>query len=364
MKNALTLSRLFLIGLCLTLFSCEKENTDPTTLKDGYTYGIFMLNEGNMSNETGIVSFIDNDGIKIDSVYQKANEGEKLGNVTQDMWITKDKIYFIAQNGHSNEGGDRLIVCERSTMKKLASIDEGFGTWPTHLAVTDNNKAYVRDNGGISIVDLNSMEVTGTLEGGSGAQKQKMEYINDRVLIAAGAKLLVVNPSNDEVKNIETDGSIAGICKGINHCLWVSTNNNVLYKVETNTFTIEETFAMPEGFSIRGSWGSNGICSNYNENSIIWKSGTKICKYDATSGEGTILCDTSVSFENGKMIYGGLGIDPLTNEVYVGYIKGWGYDYLINGIGIVNGETGEKIRVYKDCIRFSVGAYSTENFDY
>lgn len=41
-----------------------------------YKYGAFVLSEGNMSNETGTLSFIDYEGIAEDSIFIKANEGK------------------------------------------------------------------------------------------------------------------------------------------------------------------------------------------------------------------------------------------------------------------------------------------------
>lgn len=348
------------------VLSFSATNEGGTSTKDivvkvssSYYYGMFMLNEGNMSNETGIVSFIGNDGVKIDSIFQKANNGKKLGNVTQDMWIGKENIYFVAQNGPEN-----LIVADRYTLKQKASIKGGFtnNTWPTHLAVTDNNKAYVRGNSGISIVDLKTMTVTGMVENAR-ANKQTMEFINGKVIAASGSELLIINPNTDKVEKRIATGTIASIAEGINHCIWVGAGSELL-KIETTNFTIETRYSMPEGFNIKSGWAPAGLCTNYYNNNVYWLQGTKICKYDASNKIASILVNVKDKFENANMVYGGLGLNPKTSEVYFGYIKGYGMDYLINGIGSVDGTTGSTVKHFKNCVRFSVGAFFTDNFDF
>jgi PKD repeat protein len=347
----------------ISLFATNEGGTSTQDIKimviSSYYYGMFMLNEGNMSNETGIISYIGNDGVKIDSVFQKANEGKTLGNVTQDMWIGKENIYFVSQNGPEN-----IIVADRYSLKQKSSITGGFAdnTWPTHIAVSNNKKAYVRGNDGLSIIDLNSMTVSGKVENVR-ASKQKMEFVNGKVIVPCGNELVIIDPNTDKVEKRIAINNISDIAEGINHCIWVGAGSE-LVKIETNNFTIESRYTMPEGFSIKGSWGSAGLCTNYYNNSVYWKEGTKICKFDAANETASTLVNVKDKFENANMIYGGLGLNPKTAEVYFGFIKGYGMDYLINGIGSVDGTTGATVKHYKNCVRFSVGAFFTDNFDY
>jgi len=387
MKNLLKMKILILIGLCVSMFSCQKENLTPepiiqdsnsqyfayvdkseTGIKNiegnitsNYYDGIFMLNEGNMTNETGIISFIDKYGIKIDSAYQKANSGKKLGNVTQDMWIGKKNIYFISQNGP-----EHIIVADRHSLKKKAELlnsNSGLD-WPTHIAVTeDENKAYVRGNGGLSIINLNSMQVVGKVKG-IGASKQKMQLVDNKVYIADGNTLRILDTSNDKIiKSIEL-GTIGGIAKGNNHCIWVGADNKII-KISTSNQEIEKTYTLPSGYNFSCGWmGYSGLSANHNTDILYWKQGTEIRKFNTQNEKATVLTNVALDLKNAKMIYGVPSVDPDTNEVYFGYIKDYGLDYLINGIGSIDGETGSIVKHYKNCVRFSVGAFFTSNFDY
>lgn len=346
----------------------EVTNEAGTSTKDikvnitaSYYYGMFMLNEGNMSNETGIVSFISRTGVKIDSVYQKANDGKKLGNVTQDMWIGKNNIYFVSQNGP-----EHIIVTDRFTMKQKGSIKSGFedNSWPTHIAVTENeDKAYVRGNGGLSIVDLNSMTVKNKVEG-TGASKQRMQLVDNKIYLADGATLRILDTSNDKIIKSYNVGSIGGITKGKNHCIWVGANNKIV-KISTSNQEIEKEYALPDGYKLSCGWmGCSGLTANYNNDLLYWKQGTEIRRFDSANEKASVLANVKDKLPNAKMIYGVPSVNPNTNEVYYGYIKGYGMDYLINGIGSVDGTTGATVHHYKNCVRFSVGAFFTSNFDY
>lgn len=331
---------------------------------NSYYKGMFMLCEGNMGNETGVVSFVGEDGVRIDSIYQKANEGEKLGNVTQDMYITKDRIYFIAQNGRSNGGGDRFIEVDRHTLKRLRSTNDGFGSWPTHVVVVSDNKAYFRDGGGLGIFDLESFSVKGRVEG-VGAAKQRMIFVNGKAIVAAGKSVKIINPNTDKVeKSFDLAGTVGGVTKGINHCIWVGGGNKII-KIESTNFTIEKEYTLPDGFSLTSGWmGASGLCTNYNNSNLYWKQGTKICKFDTENEKAEVIANTKDAITNANMIYGVPSLNPKTNEVFFGYIKGYGMDYLINGFGSVDATTGATVHNYKDCARFSVGAFFTDNFDF
>lgn len=41
----------------------------------------------------------------------------EIGNVVQDMYMANEKIYIIAQNGSSQGGAGRFVVCDAHTFK-------------------------------------------------------------------------------------------------------------------------------------------------------------------------------------------------------------------------------------------------------
>ena len=44
----------------------------------------------------------------------------------------------------------------------------------------------------------------------------------------------------------------------------------------------------------------------------------------------------SDAFSNTGMFYGPISVNPETGNIYFGYVKGWGMDYLNNGVGIIS----------------------------
>ena len=80
----------------------ETLQTNITAKVEGrFGKGTFILNEGNMSNETGTLTFVDSKGTAMDSAYYRVNQ-TLLGNVCQDLFISDSKIYVLSQNGAKN----------------------------------------------------------------------------------------------------------------------------------------------------------------------------------------------------------------------------------------------------------------------
>ncbi len=108
-----------------------------------YKYGTFVLAEGNMTNETGTLSFIDHNGNAEDSIFIKANDGKKLGNTAQDLVIANGNLYIVSQNGTRNGGLGRLVIADAGTAELKAVIDEGFSGMTTNIALPNDKYAFV-----------------------------------------------------------------------------------------------------------------------------------------------------------------------------------------------------------------------------
>ena len=140
----------FVIGL-----SVSGDNGEALTMekkvevKSRFSYGAFVLNEGNMGNETGTLTYIDSEGVLIDSVYYRVN-GTLLGNVCQDLFIADNKIYIISQNGARNGGEGLLTIARADNLEKEKVYNDASETlsWPTSVAVVGQD-IYLRDNKGI-----------------------------------------------------------------------------------------------------------------------------------------------------------------------------------------------------------------------
>ena len=108
----------YVIGLTVSDGNGETLQTNITAKVEGrFGKGTFILNEGNMSNETGTLTFVDSKGTAMDSAYYRVNQ-TLLGNVCQDLFISDSKIYVLSQNGAKNGGEGLLTIANADNLEK------------------------------------------------------------------------------------------------------------------------------------------------------------------------------------------------------------------------------------------------------
>lgn len=335
-----------------------------------FSNGTFVVNEGNMTTENGCISFISPNGEIIDSVYYQMN-GTFIGNVVQDMWIANDKIYFVSQNGEIMGGDGSLVIADAKTLKKQASYPKNNfqnNGWPAHVAVVDQN-VFIQGNSGITLFD----EAAGTftlIEGTSGAARNNMAVVGDKLFASAGNAMLVLQMQNGtpQVTRVTCSGRIGGIVKSHDNKIWLACGGSpsTISKVDPNNYTVLEKHDIPEvalGLSRRTS---PTICAK--GDTIYMKAegdrATKIFQHIFSQGRTVQLIDMAVELENGKQGYNAINVHPVTGEVYINTLKGYGWDFLINNLTIWNfsGPTPVMKADYKNHTRFPAGVYFTENY--
>src|SRR5690606_19489692 len=190
--------------------------------------GTFILNEGNMTTENGSLIFISPKGIVTDSAYFKVN-GTELGNVAQDLFIGNGKLYIISQNGKQNAVGSTfqndgmLIVANAETLKKEASYTEELSSlsWPSHVAVLNEDNIFIRDNKGVHLFHPQNKELK-FVEGSNGAKKNRMAVANDKVFVPGSTKVFVLEAGKPEViHTIEMSANVTGVVKASDGNIWV-----------------------------------------------------------------------------------------------------------------------------------------------
>jgi len=167
----------YLLLGALFLASCGSD--DPISEPGAYDDGIFVVNEGPFGSGTGTLTFRNDDGTLTQQVFEKENNNAVLGNIAQSMIYHNEKYYIVVNNAN------KVIV----TDKNLKAIGEITGLFYPRYIVASGNKAYVsqwgqdNQNGGIAVVDLNTLKVTKNIPTGNGP-----EYI-----LLDGNELLVPN---------------------------------------------------------------------------------------------------------------------------------------------------------------------------
>lgn len=332
-----------------------------------YSKGTFIVNEDWYGHQNSTLNFLTDDGEWIYRVIQKENPGVEIGATAQYGAIYGDKFFVMAKQpkdpGASITGG-RITVCDAKTMKVLkqiqniavddkgTSIADGRG----FLGV-DEHKAYVGSSNGIYVLDLDKLEITGSVSGTGndaddpyqqlyGGQIGNMVRVNDRVFAVHQKNgLLIINPATDEVeKTVEAPegwgfGSVV-LSKDGN--LWLSlaassgSGQADTRIVKLNPATLEQTIIeCPEGiFGPANSWYAwtpDCFCASKQNNVLYWNggnsswfSGKTIYKYDIDSNTFSTFIDYNDD-PDGWQIYGcSFRIDPVTDEAIVSLYKGYG----------------------------------------
>lgn len=332
-----------------------------------YTKGTFIVNEDWYGHQNSTVNFLTDEGEWVYRVVQKENPGVELGATVQYGAIYGDKFFIIAKQpkdpGASIMGG-RITICDAKTMKVLKQIE--------NIAVDDNgssiadgrgflgvdeHKAYVGTSNGIYVLDLDKLEITGSVGGAGtdsddpyqqlyGGQIGNMVRVNDRVFAVHQKNgLLVINPATDEVEQtVEAPegwgfGSVV-LSKDGN--LWLSlaassgSGQADTRIVKLNPATLEQTIIeCPEGiFGPANSWYAwtpDCFCASKQNNVLYWNggnsswfSGKTIYKYDIDSNTFSTFIDYN-NDPDGWQIYGcSFRINPVTDEAIVSLYKSYG----------------------------------------
>lgn len=359
----------------ISFASCEKDNDNnaPEPAYGKYKYGTFILNEGNMTTETGSLLFISPEGEITDSVYFKAN-GTFLGNVAQDLFIRDNKMYIIAQNGCTSATGSEftcdgmLVVANAETVEKIASYDDELTStlsWPTHIAVLDDENIFIRDNNGVYRFNSVTKELK-FIDGSEGADRNRMAVANGNVFVPCDEKVLVLEAGKTTVsQTIEMGGSVSGVIKSSDGNIWVSTvSPDKIAKVSTRNYSIIKENLLTLG-SVGSGWGTTpGITAT---GDILYYSGTstQIHRHNFTTGKSELLVDAKTMVENANIVYNTIAVHPSTGEVYLTTLKAYGEDFRINHISVFDfsGSAPKLSQNYANHTRFPAGIFFTANFN-
>lgn len=334
-----------------------------------YREGAFVLNEGQMGKVPGSLIYISPKGdVVIDHAYEKEN-GSKLGDSAQDLYIADGKIYILSQNG-GNDG--QLIVADAETLKKeLAFSKEELGlSAPTNLVVT-GDYAFIRDSKGVHKLNIKTRKLT-SIKGTEGARKNRMAVADGKIFSAAQKNLLIMDKTSLEAREVFFDGTISGIINGPKGYLWVSLAGdvNAICLVNPKDGSIKEMNKI-EGVKLgSGPAASPAITAKgdtlYFTNELSsWSLGKKIYRHIFSKEQTDIVVDVEKVVENAGIVYGTVGVNPANGDLIFNTVKGFGDNFKINNLSVFNyNKAGELVlkNNYKDMLWFPAGSYFTAYF--
>lgn len=368
----------------------------------GNANGIFALSEGNMTNENGTLSFIDGSSTTFPAqnwVYRSQNPGMQMGNVPQDLFVANNKMYVIAQNGNAQSGAKHILVTNNMLQhvtdfnpnNYFAGGWSGGGATPTHLAVA-GNKIFVRTNAGVVVTSETAQTTTpAVIAGITNPSRIRMAMVNNggtKYLYVGGQdnKVYRINTTSNAVQSIAVEGKVAGLTavRRNNNALqyvWAlcikSDGTTVLQKISGTTAESGRTIAA-SGLTFDANLfiPSVGLCCYAGGASDVlyfrtngWDPKT-VYKYNVATNQTTSFYTVPNGIDSrARIIYGDLGVDPNTGDVYFGYVGDWGVYASVNGVVKLNstGGVAKEYRSsysapYKIDTRFTAGIYFTKEF--
>ena len=334
--------------------------------------GIFVLNEGNMTTESGSLIFITPDKQVLSNLYFTMN-GRHLGNVTQDLFINNNKMYLISQNGGTSATGTTfdndgmLIVANAETMQKVASYNNELSklSWPSHVAVLDDANVFIRDNNGINLFNTITKELS-LIPGTKGVAKNRMAVANGKVFVILKKTIVVLEAGRPDVaQTIDMGATISGLIRSNDGNLWVSTTGkpNKITKVSSSTYSVIKENEVTVGSVGAGVGGTPGITAK-GDTLYYSNLSTTIYRHIFSTGESKVMIDAKTVVPNSNMAYNSIAVHPITGKVYMTTIKGFGWDFLTNNISEFDfsGAEPQLSANYTDYTHFPAGVFFTADF--
>lgn len=293
------------------LSSCEDDDDKP---KGEFEKGVFVVNEGNFNSSDGTISHISASGEVTTDLFGSVNNGLILGDVVQSMYVADDFGYIVVNNDNKME------VVNANTFEASYTISDL--KLPRYF-ITYNNKGYLTewvnfsDPGRVSIVDLETHAVTGSITTDFGAEDIIEE--NGKLYVSNNFTntVSVIDPvSATVVKTIEVGSSPGGFAVDKQNKLWVicggdfGGNNGSLVQIDPATNEAIKTIELEMNVNAK-------MAMNKAETTLYYYKGKSVY---STSTTATAAGDVLFT-ESSAIGFYGIGIDPKTDILYVADAK-------------------------------------------
>ncbi|MEI6852538.1 MAG: DUF5074 domain-containing protein [Bacteroidota bacterium] len=322
---------IFLITtISLTLFISCKKDTPPDDSNTDITkdHGVFIVNEGNyMWSNASVSNYNFVNGSCTEDIFDEMNH-RPLGDVAQSLTVINSKAYIVVNNSNKIEIVDLAHFTSLGVISGLTS--------PRYFLEVNPNKAYVSDLYGnsVSIIDLNSNIKTGSIP--CKGSTEEMLLIGSEVFVTNTRtdKIYVINTNTDVVvDSIQVGLASNSLAIDKNGKLWVfcagDAVNSIhasLFKVNTATRLVEQSFSLPDGLDI---WDKMRI--NAAKDTLYYMD-HGIYQMPITS----VSLPSAPLIQQGSSIFHGIGINTNDNTIFVADAV----DYIQKGIVRYYSSTG------------------------
>lgn len=308
MKGIFTLYVLFPL-LMLTLTACVKDKPQvdekPSEVKVSDSAKVFIVNEGNFGSSNASISLFNRLNGKVNGDIFYDINGLKLGDIAQSLYFYDDHFYIVVNNS------GKILICDKNF--KLQTSITGLAS-PRYMAFL-NNIAYVSDfkSGEIHVLDLLTKSKIGKIP--CAGWTEDLIMLNGKLFVSNPAReyLYVIDTQNNKLQDSVWLGiNVTGIQADKNEKLWIlSAGKNgqyppKLFRLDPQSLSLEFQLSFAEhDFPFKLCRNSRGDTLYYINKSIY--------AYAIQNNQ----LPGSALVEAGTRNFYGLGVHPVTSEVYL-----------------------------------------------
>ncbi len=338
------MKQLIYILFLLLLFSCTKDEIGPQCIScveestPTESADLLIINEGNFGfGNASITRYKPSNQLVSQNVFFQANN-VPLGDVGQSITQINNNAYLVVNNS------SKIEVVELGSFNSVATIT-GFNS-PRFLLPINNTKAYVTDlfSNSIQIVDLANNVISGSIA--LSGWTEELILHNDSVYVCdmTNDNLLIINPAIDVlIDSVKLGVQPNSMVKDQNNRLWILCDggylnlyNPQLIKYNPQTRTIEATYVFPNLIESPTDLKINAAGDQlYFINSAVYRMGINAATLPATP-----------FIPSNSNVFYGLGIDPVTEDVYVSDAL----DFVQNGVIFRYSSSGSLIHQFNSGI--------------
>lgn len=344
---------LLFASLVLFMASCSSDDNyvgEVETIGD-YTYGLFVLNEGNFGAGNSEISFIDEHLTGVSNkIFGSANVGDALGDTAQSIAIYEDYAFIIVNNSH------KVVVVNRHSFEFIDVIEDGVDN-PRFMTFV-NGKGYLTNWGDsndesddyVAVIDLESMQVIQEISVDFGPEKivsnEEFVFVAHKGAFGQNNKLTVIDANSNSVSEVLEVGDVPNSLQLVNNDLWVLAGGSPDYAVggQTDGKLVQIDLG---SMQINKEFDFVGISPShlefdqgrlyYTVSTADWETYETESNIYAMELDSTTLPAESI-FSTDKSFYGA----AINNGMYFG---GDAKDYASNGsVFVYDLETGEEVQ--------------------
>jgi len=321
--------RLYYIFLVAFAFAaCVKDKPDPSgpPSDPGPGRRVLIVNEGSLGNGNGSLSVynIDKDSIFNDVFLRKNNE--LIGDVLQSATLVDNDLYLAVNNS------DKILVVDKNdySLKERITVNK-----PRYMLEVGEDKLYATSlfYPEINIINTRTRKVTGKIPTDF-PNTEGVTLLNGKVYVCnwdtACSYIYEIDPATDVITyRINIPGRAPQqVMVDKDNMLWVIAGNVYkgkkasLIQIDPATRTILKSFEFPDKADVmKPVWNPTRDTLYYL--AVNYDGGTDYNGVYRMAIDATALPETTFIQAQRFQYFWALGLDPVTNKIYIGDPKGF-----------------------------------------